>query len=144
MYKIDSFTGKYHFLSNFYNAPVKFDGLLYKNNETAFQSAKVLNREQRKAFCNLDPSTAKKKGRSVPLREDWEEIKDVVMKIIVFDKFYRNLDLRAKLLRTGNAELIEGNWWGDTYWGVCNGEGLNMLGKILMEVRDELRLMTNK
>lgn len=136
---IDSFKGKYYFLSNFYVAPVMYEGLLYQNNEAAFQSAKVKDLELRKQFCELNPSIAKKKGRNVPLRNDWEDIKDEVMYQCVKDKFTRNLDLKQRLLDTGYKELVEGNTWNDTYWGVCRGKGKNVLGKILMKVRDELR-----
>ena len=136
---IDEFKGKYYFLSNFYNAPVIYEDLLYLNNESAFQSAKAKDIERRKQFCNLDPSTAKKKGRNVILRHDWEKIKDQVMEDCVRDKFARNDDLRQRLLDTGDQELVESNTWNDTYWGVCRGRGKNMLGKILMKVREELR-----
>jgi len=57
---------------------------------------------------------------------------------IVRDKFARHPGLKASLRQTGNARLVEGNWWGDTFWGVCNGKGTNHLGKVLMEVRREL------
>ena len=136
---IKEFRGRYYFLSNFYNAPVMYDGLLYENNESAFQSAKLLERYKRESFCNLDASTAKRKGRHVSLRHDWEEVKDNVMYEIIKDKFNRNGILKAELLDTKNEELQEGNTWNDTYWGVCNGQGRNMLGRILMRVRDELR-----
>jgi len=136
---IDNFKGKYYFLSNFYIAPVIYEGLLYKNNEAAFQSAKVKDLEKRKQFCELDPSKAKRKGRNVLLRNDWENIKDEVMYQCVKDKFNRNEDLKQKLIDTENEELIEGNTWNDTYWGVCRGKGKNMLGKILMRVRKELQ-----
>ena len=137
---IDNFQGKYFFLSNFYTAPVEYEGLLYLNNEAAFQSAKVIDTEKRKQFCGLDPSDAKKKGRNVVLRQDWEIIKDKVMEDCVRDKFSRNEFLRQNLLATGNEELIEGNTWNDTYWGVCRGRGKNMLGKILMKIRAEYKL----
>ena len=136
---INEFKGKYYFLSNFYTAPVMYEGLQYLNNESAFQSAKVTDIEKRKQFCSKDPSTAKKKGRNVTLRHDWEKIKDQVMEDCVRDKFTRNEDLKQRLLDTGDKELVEGNTWNDTYWGVCRGRGKNMLGKILMKVRDELR-----
>ena len=58
------------------------------------------------------------------------------MSSIVFEKFYRNKELRKKLLETGDRYLEETNWWGDDFWGGCNGEGRNELGKILMKVRD--------
>lgn len=136
---INEFKGKYYFLSNFYNAPVMYEGLLYLNNESAFQSAKVKDIERRKQFCRIDPSTAKRKGRNVALRHDWEKIKDKVMEDCVRDKFTRNEDLKCKLIETGDEELVESNTWMDQYWGVCNGKGENMLGKILMKVREELR-----
>lgn len=134
---INEFKGKYYFLSNFYSAPVEYDGLLYQNNEAAFQSAKCINKKDREQFINLPPNEAKRLGRRVKLRNDWEEIKDQVMYDIVKDKFTRNKDLKEKLLATGDKYLEEGNWWKDYYWGVCNGKGQNKLGAILMRVRDE-------
>lgn len=137
---IDSFRDEYFFLSNFYPAEVEYEGRTYLNNEAAFQSAKTLDPEIRVQFQGLNPSEAKKLGRSIPLREDWEEIKDRVMYDIVSDKFHRNPLLAEKLIQTGEAVLVEGNNWGDTYWGMCNDEGKNMLGKILMRVRVRLIL----
>ena len=96
--------------------------------------------EQRKNFLGLDPSSAKRKGRRVKLRDDWEEVKDQIMYEIVLNKFSQNEELRKKLIATGDEYLTEGNTWHDTYWGVCNGKGKNKLGKILMQVREELKL----
>ena len=79
----------------------------------------------------------KKMGRSVSLRPDWEDIKDDVMLEGLYRKF-TNDELAEWLLDTGDEELVEGNWWGDRYWGVCNGIGQNKLGKLLMKVREEL------
>ena len=76
-------------------------------------------------------------GRSVSLRPDWEDIKDDVMLEGLYRKF-TNDELAEWLLDTGDEELVEGNWWGDRYWGVCNGIGQNKLGKLLMKVREEL------
>ena len=135
---IRTFRGAYYFLSNFYNAPVTWDGVTYQNNESAFQSAKVIP-DGRRAFAELDASDAKKLGRQVPLREDWEEVKDDVMRKAVYAKFSQNEDLKEKLLATGNDILEEGNTWGDRVWGTVNGVGENRLGKILMRVREELR-----
>ena len=87
----------------------------------------------------LGPSDAKRLGRHVPLREDWNSIKEQIMYEICKAKFTQNPDLAEKLLETGDAELIEGNWWHDTTWGMCNGEGQNLLGKILMRVREEIK-----
>ena len=136
---INSFTGKYFFLSNFYEAPVKWKGITYKNNEAAFQSAKVLDKTLRKEFSNLDPSSAKRKGRQVKLRPGWDKIKFDIMYDICYEKFSQNEDLKIKLLNTGEEHLEEGNDWGDEIWGTVKGKGQNLLGRILMEVRDELR-----
>lgn len=136
--KIDSFRGDYFFLSNFYEAPVSYDGLTYKNNEAAFQAQKI-NAKDRHTFTDLSASEAKRLGRIVILRRDWEHVKVKIMYEIVKAKFEQNPDLRIKLLNTGDAELEEGNTWGDRIWGTVNGSGQNLLGKILMQVRDELR-----
>lgn len=137
---IDSFDNEYSFLSNFYECPVEYDGIVYQSSEAAFQAQKTLNIEERIVlFANATPSQSKKLGRKTKLRDDWDNIKVNLMKEIVLAKFTQNSDLKEKLLNTGTAELIEGNWWKDTFWGVCNGKGLNNLGRILMEVRDELK-----
>lgn len=133
---INRFDGDYAFLSNFYEFPVMFDGILYPTNEHAFQAAKTLDFEERKAIAALPtPGKAKRAGRRVSLREDWENVKDSIMKEICLVKF-SNKELRDKLVQTKPHELIEGNTWNDRYWGVCNGTGENHLGKILMEIRD--------
>lgn len=137
MDKINEFRGNYYFLSNFYEAPVTYQGLLYLNNEAAFQSAKTFS--DRECFTNLDPSSAKKLGRRVQLRNDWEDVKDEVMYEICKAKFSQNELLKVKLIETGDKYLEEGNTWGDKIWGTVNGVGENKLGKILMRVREELR-----
>lgn len=137
---IDSFDNEYAFLSNFYEVPVKWEGITYPSNEHAFQAAKSLN-----PACRLEvaaagtPGKAKRMGRNLQLRSDWENVKYDIMLDIVLAKFHQHLDLAEALLDTGNAELIEGNWWNDTTWGVCNGVGKNWLGKILMTVREQLK-----
>lgn len=136
---IDSFKGKYFFLSNFYEAPVTWDGITYQNNEAAFQSAKVLDKHVREKFSTLDPSSAKRKGRNVQLRYDWEKVKYDIMYEICLAKFSQNEELKIKLLETEDKYLEEGNTWGDKIWGTVNGKGQNHLGKILMKVREELR-----
>ena len=137
--EIKDFRGEYFFLSNFYNAPVQYDEITFLNNESAFQSMKCIDREERCSFAPLDPSAAKRKGRHVKLREDWENVKEQYMYDIVLAKFTQNSDLRAKLLATRDAYLEEGNTWGDREWGTVNGVGNNKLGKILMTVREVLR-----
>lgn len=136
---IKEFRGKYFFLSNFYEAPVTWQGITYDNNESAFQSAKVFDEKIRKSFAHLAPSMAKRKGRHVLLRHDWEKVKDDIMFEICLAKFSQNENLKQKLLDTGNEYLEEGNTWGDTYWGTVNGKGKNKLGKTLMKVRECLK-----
>ena len=135
---INEFRGKYYFLSNFFEIPVNYEGITYRNNEAAFQSAKVLNSSVRKKFATLDPSSAKRKGRHVQLRHDWENVKFDIMYEIVKAKFSQNDELKEKLIATGEEHLEEGNTWGDRIWGTVNGKGQNNLGKILMRVREEL------
>lgn len=136
---INEFKDKFSFLSNFYVAPVTYNELTFQSNEAAFQAQKTLNEGQRRKFTKLAPNKAKAKGRSVILREDWEEVKDQIMYEICLAKFSQNSDLKKKLLDTGDEELIEGNTWHDTYWGVYNRKGKNKLGKILMRIREELK-----
>ena len=135
---IDSFDGKYDFLSNFYECAVKYNGLNYNNSEAAFQAQKCKDEGDKRQFCNLIAGRAKRLGRRVDMRDDWDDIKDNIMYEIVKEKFGSNDDLKSLLVDTGDTELIEGNNWRDTYWGVCNGVGENKLGKILMRVRAEL------
>lgn len=134
---INEFKKDYFFLSNFYSAPVVFEGVRYENNEAAFQAAKCP--ERRMEFCGLNPSEAKQLGRRVNLRSDWENVKYDIMYRICKAKFTQNHDLGVKLIETKNAELVEGNDWNDTIWGVCNGVGENHLGKILMRIRREMQ-----
>lgn len=131
---IDKFDGPYAFLSNFYESPVWVFGHHFKNSEAAFQAAKCL--EHMDKFSGLNPSEAKRLGRNVKIRPDWEDIKYRVMWAVCFAKFLQNQDLREKLICTGTAHLIEGNTWGDKTWGICRGEGKNWLGAILESVRN--------
>lgn len=135
---IDKFRGKYFFLSNFYVAPVEYQGIIYRNNEAAFQAAKTTSKEVKEKFADLLAEEAKKLGRKVELRPDWEEVKTDVMHKICMAKFTQNPLLKEKLLATGSEELVEGNNHGDKIWGCVDGVGENRLGKILMQVREEL------
>lgn len=135
---IDSFFGEYRWLSNFYPSLIWYEGLHYPFVENAYQAAKTLDYTLRKRFQMASPFAAKKLGREVELRTDWEDIKDIVMYNCCSQKF-NNPILKDWLISTGDAELIEDNTWGDTHWGVCKGVGLNTLGNILMMIRKELR-----
>lgn len=137
---VKGFFGDYRFLSNFHVADVWYEGILYPSTEHAYQAAKTLNEETRKEFLNLTCSKAKNKGQEIGLRSNWESIKYDVMFAVVFDKFFRHQDLRELLLSTGNKYLEETNHWGDEYYGVCDGKGKNILGKILMEVRKIIKM----
>ncbi len=134
---ITLFKGGHFFLSNFYVAPVVYQGIRFENSEAAFQAAKCP--ERMRDFCGLNPQAAKRLGRRVELRPDWEAVKYDEMYQVCKAKFTQNPDLLDKLLSTGDAELVEGNTWGDQVWGVCNGVGENNLGKILMRLRQEFR-----
>lgn len=136
---ISKFRGEYGFLSNFYAAPVVFEGLRYLNSEAAFQSAKTTDMSVREEFTHLSSVDAKHRGRCIRLREDWEDVKLSVMYQVCWAKFTQNGCLKKRLIATGDAYLEEGNTWGDRYWGTVNGVGKNNLGKILMRVREELR-----
>lgn len=136
---IDRFSGKYRFLSNFHPIDVGYDGVVYPSVEHAFQAAKTLNVGLRSAIRTAgSPAAAKSMGRALRLREDWEEVKVEVMAELLARKF-SHPELRQMLLATGEQELIEGNTWGDKIWGVCDGEGQNYLGRLLMDLRAALR-----
>lgn len=139
---IESFQGDFRFLSNFFPAPVTIDGITYKNAEAAFQASKTTDVEVKKQFSNLDGAAAKSLGKKIQLRSDWENVKVAEMQRIVIAKFEQNAGLKQRLADTGNAELIEGNTWGDTFWGVSKGQGENQLGKILMSLRQTVETPT--
>lgn len=133
---IKGFFGPYRFLSNFYIEP---DGSFV---EYEFQRAKCATWAGRGIFDKLystgklTPKQAKAIGRKVEMREDWEAVKVNIMLFYIKKKF-TNSDLMWQLQQTSPAYLEETNMWGDTFWGVCRGVGQNMLGAILMQVRDE-------
>lgn len=136
---IDSFQGGYRFLSNFYPCEITHDGIEYPSTEHAFQAAKTLDFRKRFLISKLrTPAEAKRRGRLVDLRPDWDACRVQVMWELCSQKFARHPGLRRELLATGSALLVEGNTWGDTFWGVCRGQGENHLGKILMHVRSQL------
>lgn len=127
------------FLSNFWECSVEWDGLRYGNAEAAFQAQKCINPSDQRKFVGLTGAEAKALGRRVAIVDCWAEFRWDVMFCIVEAKFRQNPELAEKLIATGDEKIIEGNTWGDTYWGVCNGVGKNNLGKILMMVRGMLK-----
>lgn len=127
------------FLSNFYPCPVEIDGLIFHSSEAAYMAQKTDSKKIKERFAEISNAAhAKKEGRRIKLKEGWDNIKLKAMLTVVTAKFEQNPFLANLLVNTGDRPLIEGNDWGDTYWGVCKGEGENHLGLILMEVRKRI------
>lgn len=132
------FTGDNRWLSNFYSIDVYLDNIIYPSTEHAYQAAKTVDRAQRKMIREAPTfRAAKALGYKVTLRSDWEAVKLDVMYQLLKQKFSYKA-LRDKLVNTGTGKLVEGNSWGDRYWGVCDGVGQNHLGKLLMRIRSEI------
>jgi ribA/ribD-fused uncharacterized protein len=132
---IDAFKGRYAFLSNFYAAPVQYCGEAYPTVEHAYQAAKTLDFDVRRRIrAARTPGVAKRIGQLVSLRPQWDIMRCDVMMTLVWQKFL-DAQLRLRLLDTGTRPLIEGNGWGDRFWGVAGGQGENQLGRILMIIR---------
>lgn len=152
---IDNFSDDYKFLSNFYfvNVYLADDKLVYPSTEHAYQAAKTFDPEKRLEIRNAKScGDAKRLGRQLVLRDDWDKVKRKIMLDLLHIKF-SYYDLEKKLLETGNQKLVEGNTWHDNFWGVCtciscNQErakenpklGENWLGKLLMLVRLEIQI----
>jgi hypothetical protein len=140
---IDQFTGDYAFLSNFHPSVIVYKGITYATLEHAYQATKAENERDRILIQQLDtPGKAKRMGRKIKMRNDWESIKESIMNVLLAHKFYPGTDLANKLLATGEEELIEGNDWGDKIWGAVKEDGKwvgrNLLGKYLMDTRKSL------
>jgi ribA/ribD-fused uncharacterized protein len=141
---IAKFEGKDAFLSNFASSPINYEGITYPTVEHAFQAAKTLSTEERATIAAMaTPGQAKRAGRRVSLRSDWETVKFSVMEECLRLKFADPV-LRKKLLNTGDLVLVEGNTWHDNIWGSCTcpncgNRGGNALGQMLMSIREELR-----
>lgn len=140
-HKISTFDGEYGFLSNFYPCTLTYKGITWPHSESAYQAMKSSDPAIHQILAKMmRPGEAKRYGKRITLRSDWEDIKLDVMHDIVTAKFDQNPELQRKLLLTGFCELEEGNTWGDTIWGVCppnSGNGENMLGIILMNLRSK-------
>lgn len=157
---INKFYDYYYFLSNFYPHDFYYPipnskggewlnddwtSKLYKSVEHSYQAYKADNELEHEYIRNLDTSAkAKKSGKLIKIRENWDKIKYELMLDIIRSKF-EDKELSKKLLNTGSEKLVEGNYWHDNLWGDCtcqncaNIEGSNWLGEILMEVRNELK-----
>ena len=142
---INSFRGKYGFLSNFCQTQLEYDGLAYSSSEAAFQAQKCEKPEGKIKYTLIkNPLRIKQMGRREKLPSWWEEKSCDIMYSILKVKF-SNPTLKEKLLSTEDAYLEEGNTWHDNLWGNCycekckEKEGYNYLGKILMQIREELK-----
>ncbi len=137
---IREFRDRYRFLSNFWLCKVSYEGRTWRSVEHAYQAAKCKLEEDKQRIFDIDrPGEAKRFGRIIRMRRDWEEIKVSVMECLLREKF-KEETLRKWLVNTGNQTLEEGNHWHDTFWGVDleTGEGENHLGKLLMKIRREI------
>ena len=137
--KITSFRGEHMFLSNFYMHPVRFAGRHYQSAEHAYQAQKAQNIYDHEFIADAEsPGKAKRNGRKIIRRPDWESVKLGIMARVLRAKF-EDPELGRMLLDTGDAELVEGNTWHDFFWGICDGVGENWVGELLMAVRDTIR-----
>ncbi len=133
------FRGAYAFLSNFYPSPIPVGDLVAPTAEHAFQLLKTNNLEERRWICDAaTPAMAKRRGRTVTIRADWFQCRLEAMGMVLRMKFAPGTELAAQLIATGDADLVEGNTWGDQFWGVSRGRGQNHLGRLLMKIRAEL------
>jgi ribA/ribD-fused uncharacterized protein len=142
---IGSFAGPWRFLSNFHPCLIQApDGITYPSVEHAYQAQKTNLRTQKEAIrLARTAGQAKRLGRSLCLLADWDDRRIPIMEALLRQKF-ADPDLAARLDATGKLRLIEGNTWGDRFWGQCPvGQGSNHLGKLLMKIREELRATSN-
>jgi ribA/ribD-fused uncharacterized protein len=144
---IDHFKGAYAFLSNFYPTMIYEKGLRFRTVEHAYVASKTLDRDFQEKISNLDAKFAghaKSLGRECKLKNGWDEIKVSTMMRLLRKKFEQRT-LKQKLLDTKEALLVEGNYWHDNFWGDCfcqkcqKVEGQNILGKLLMQLREEYK-----
>ena len=137
---IFGFDGDHRFLSNFYPSIVEYNGMHFATVEHAYQAAKTLNPiQQREIQVALTPSRAKTLGHYVHMRHDWDDVKVQTMEVLLRKKFIGYHDLSLRLYQTGDKYLEETNTWNDTFWGVCNGKGQNVLGNLLMKIRKDVK-----
>lgn len=148
---INRFNNAYAFLSNFYHCRIEYDGAVFPTVENAFQAAKYVENNKPavyQEFASITPGEAKRRGRKLPLRRNWDNIRLSIMEELLRNKF-ADAVLKQRLLATGNHELVEGNHWHDNFWGSCTcdrcrNKGQNQLGKLLMKLRSEYRNENNE
>lgn len=138
---ITSFKDDYEFLSNFYPCKITIAGYTFPSVENAYQAMKCANLSDYGQFVNIGPAEAKKLGRKVQLRSDWEQIKYNVMRQLLDLKFQDKVLLKM-LQDTAPESIVEGNYWHDNYWGICQCDKCkdkikyNHLGELLQRKRN--------
>lgn len=136
---INQFIGEHRFLSNFYESEMEYRGRTFKTAEHAYQWSKAVLSSDRDRILNAPtPGIAKRIGKSITILDIWDNIKVDVMFDILYAKFTQNKELEERLINTYGARLIEGNDWGDKFWGMYNGKGKNILGNLLTLIRNLL------
>lgn len=135
----------FEFLSNFEPCYVTMYGVIYPSVENAYQASKCIYPQDRAQFLTVTAGQAKRLGKKVAIRPDFDSKKLVFMETLLRRKFSPdNPHLMQQLIATGDIELVEVNSWNDTFWGECNSQGQNNLGKLLMTIRQDLRQNLNK
>lgn len=135
-FAITQFSNEYRFLSNFALCNVQLDGMVFPTVEHAYQAAKTENMEVRSSVQQLlTPGQAKRAGAGLKWRKGWADMRVQVMADLLVQKFTLDPFYRRLLDETGDARIVEGNNWNDTFWGVCEGKGQNLLGELLMKIR---------
>lgn len=123
--------------------PLIYQGIKYHTVENFYQAMKLPKDaiDKRRYIASLDPYGAKREGRKLQIRSDWEEIKLEVMEYALRFKFAPGTSWHSKLMATGKDDIIENNNWGDEFWGISvkTGKGRNHMGKILMKLREEFK-----
>jgi N-glycosidase YbiA len=138
---IKEFQGENRWLSNFATVDILFEGRVYPSVEHAFVAAKSLDHEWREICTNrqLHPAEVKQLGKSVVLRDDWDEVDEEIMFDLLTKKFNQE-PFKSKLIATQNDYIQEGNRWGGIRWGYCleTDKGDNLLGFMIMKIRESL------
>lgn len=134
---INEFQGEYRWLSNFVECDIEYNGFIYPSVENAYQAAKMKNKEDALKFLNVTSGRAKQMAKTLPIRDDWGKLKIYYMREFLIQKFSQK-PYKDLLMNTCGLDIIEGNRWGDKYWGVClkTNNGQNNLGKLIMGIRD--------
>ena len=137
MESVNSFTKDYQFLSNSYNSPVEIGGIVYTNAESAFWAQRVKDSRARNKFARLSGNKARAKAIQAEPVEDWDTNINQYMEQVLRSKF-KDPKMKNLLLKTKGMKLINTNTYRDDYWGVYMGKGKNILGRLLMKIRDEV------